>query len=259
MFAHEVQAEKNISICTDNNFWAPYSFEEYGQSAGIHIEIAKRALNNLSYKVKITPLPWKRCQYMAKVGDIDALLSFSHNKKRAEFFYFPKDAASAKISKGRITTAEYVIVTPIDSTYVWSGDDLTLPEPIRIPIGYGTVDRLRAKNKHVATALRFKHLFAQLARDKSGVVISLRLTAEKFVKSKEYSGKLKILSKPYKSRSYFMGVSKKSRISPKEAQIIWDEIAKIREDVKIFNKFKKKVHLQVKNCFKNKDNCGLNL
>ncbi|MBF0383243.1 MAG: transporter substrate-binding domain-containing protein [Magnetococcales bacterium] len=258
-FTSELLAEKKISVCSNNNFWAPYSFEEYGQSAGIHIEIVKHALKNLSYKFNMTPLPWKRCQYMTRVGDIDALVSFPYKKKRADFFYYPNDAESVKISKGRITTAESVIVTPIDSTYEWNGDDTTLPEPIRLPIGYASVDRLRAKNKHVATSLRFKHLFAQLARDKSGIVISQRLTAEKFVKSKEYSGKLKILAKPYKSRSYFMGISKKSKITHNEAQLIWDEIAKVRQDEEIIGKIKNKVLKQIKNCFKNKDNCGLNL
>jgi polar amino acid transport system substrate-binding protein len=229
-FTSEVYAEKNISICTDNNFWAPYSFEEYGISAGIHVEMVKLALKNLSYDVTMTPLPWKRCQHMVKLGDLDALVSFSYKKKRAAHFYYPQDAATTKKSAGRITTAEYVIIAHTDSSFEWNGDDSTLPEPIRLPMGYGTVERLRKKNKHVVTSLRFKNLFAQLNRDKDGIVISMRLTADKFINSKEYLGKLKILPKPYKSRSYFIGISKKGRISLDESKKIWAEIAKIRED-----------------------------
>jgi polar amino acid transport system substrate-binding protein len=252
-----IYAEKHISICIDQNFWGPWSFAELEEPAGIHIEIARRALENLDYTVEMEAIPWKRCQVLNEHGNYDALVSLSYKDSRAEYLYYPADAATAKKSRWRVTQAEYVIVTHVESHYEWNGDDLTLPEPVRLPVGYGTVERLRAKNIEVQTSAGYKNLFAMLARDKTGVVIAPGLPAEAFVQSEEYAGVLKILPEPYTSRSYFMGISKKGRISEQEAQHIWDEIARIREDRTIMDAIVKKVDAQIEQCLSERARCGL--
>ena len=61
-------------------------------------------------------------------------------------------------------------------------------------------------------------------------VVVIPEMAEKLNQNPAYKGKLKISQKPWKSKSYFLPFSKKSKISDQDIRRLWDEIEKVRED-----------------------------
>ena len=75
-----------LEIQTDND-WFPYTYENSGKSAGIHVDIVEEALKMLGYKYKFTPIPWKRCLKNLEYGNVEAILSASYNDERAKFAY----------------------------------------------------------------------------------------------------------------------------------------------------------------------------
>ncbi len=224
---------ENLQICTDINYWYPYTFESAGTAKGIHIDIVTLALNNLEHKFTFTPLPWKRCLKETINGKYNAVVSGSYKPERAVKLLYPPDAPYTKKSKWRITQVEYVVVSHIDNAFIFNGDLSTIPEPARAPLGYSIVDDLRKKRIEVITASNTYDNFKQLVNSKRGVVISPPQNAIELSKIPEFKDKLKIHSTPIKSKSYFLLFSKTNPGLDEQMQkILWNEIKNIRNNAK---------------------------
>jgi len=221
---------ETIQICTDRSNWYPFTFRDKGNPAGIHIDIATKALVKLGYQPVFTPMAWKECIDKTGIGTYDALVSGSYKAKRAQSLVYPPDAATAVKSKWRIMQVEYVLVTSVTNSYKYNGDVKTLPIPVRAPLGYSIVDDLRAKGLKVITNDTKRNL-KSIDRLQQGCVITPPENANRLIKELELEDRLKIHAKPVRSKSYFMLFSKKAKnFSQAEIEKIWDEIAKFRDD-----------------------------
>ncbi len=227
---HGIHAE-TLEISTDSSKWYPYTYEENGKSKGMHIDIVTQALKNLGHKAAYSPLPWKRCLRMAQTGKYNAVISASYKPERSEYMYYPPDAAFSSKSKWRITQVEYVVVTHIDSHYVFEGDIKTLPKPVRAPLGYSVVDDLEAKGIKVTTAPNITDNMVDLVRLRRGVVITPPTNVKLMQQDPRFSNQLRIHEVPFVSKSYFMPFSKKNpKVNQEEMVRIWKEIARLRDD-----------------------------
>ena len=222
---------QTIKIATDRNMWYPYSYEQDGIAKGLHIDIVTRALENLGYAYKSTPLPWKRCLESVKTGKFDAIVSSSFRPERAQYLYYPPDASWFNHpSKYRITQVEYVIVTHVQTPYTFTGNIKTLPEPVRAPRGYSVLDDLRKAGVAVEETPGDMNSLKMLARDKKGCTVTLSEIAKKVMKRENLGGELIISKTPFISKSYFMVFSRKGNVAVETRQKIWEEIAAIREN-----------------------------
>ncbi len=220
-----------INICTDANYWYPYSYEKNRRSEGLHIDIVAAALKNLDYQFKFTPLPWKRCLAKTKTGKYNALISASYKPERAEYLHYPADASTAAKSEWRITQVEYVVVSNIDDPYEYNGNLSSLPHPVRAPLGYSIVDDLKKKEIEVATTYTSIDNCELLIKSKQGVVITPLQNARRFNKNPLFQNKLKIHDIPVASKSYYFVFSKKNPGLPKSTfEKIWREIKRLREN-----------------------------
>ena len=226
-----------INICTDKNFWYPFTYVQNKQSAGLHIAIVRSALKSTQHSYSFTPLPWERCLKAAKKGRYDAVVSASYKDKRAEYLHYPKDAKTAKKSDNRISQVEYVVVSMATHDYNFDGEIKGLPSPVRATKGYSIVDDLIGSGLKVDTAKGDANNLRKLLRDKKGVVITLPETARYFSQQAKFKNKLKIHPIPIKSKSYYMPFSKHSSLSEQERVAIWQAIAHIRDDEALVQKF----------------------
>ncbi|MGI0115531.1 substrate-binding periplasmic protein [Zooshikella sp. RANM57] len=234
-------ADKQINICTDNNFWYPFTLVKEDIPAGIHIDIISKALNNLGYQPNFKALPWKRCLDQAKQGEFDAVATASYNEDRASFMYYPDDAASASKSSHRVMQVEYVVVTVTSNDYEFDGNLQSLPTPIRAPRGYSISEDLKKEGLNVDDkASGDENNIKKLLRNNKGSVVTIPEVVNVLSKQSTYTGKLKISSKPIKSKSYFMPFSKASNIAREQQQAIWNEIAKVRDDTDFMSKIASK-------------------
>lgn len=225
------ESDKEILICTDQNYWYPYSYQENNISKGIHVDIVDKALNNLGYKVIFKPLPWKRCIQSAELGKYGGIVSASYKPERAVVLNYPEDASNNIESKWRITQVEYTFIGHKLDSYEFKGDLDSLPRPVRGPLGYAVVDDLRNTGLAVLTASDTKDLVRHLIRTKKGVIVTPRRNAEALVQDPEFSHELKIHKTPMTSKSYYLVFSKKTKSLDRNHMLaIWNEIARLRDD-----------------------------
>jgi polar amino acid transport system substrate-binding protein len=236
-----LHAGQKITICSDNNFWYPFTFSKDNQAAGLHIDIIAAALKNLGFEATFTPVPWKRCLDDAKAGSVDAIATASYKDERAVFLNYPEGAATDATSPWRVTQVEYVAITPTTDSagapnaYVFAGDLKTLPNPVRAPIGYSIIDDLKKAGLMVDEAQTAEANFKKLMRDKTGALVDLIDVAKHFQALPEFSGKFTVQPKPITSKSYYFVFTKAGHISAEDSKKIWSEIARIRDDAKLFS------------------------
>ncbi|MCW8931811.1 MAG: transporter substrate-binding domain-containing protein [Gammaproteobacteria bacterium] len=237
-FVVSTVSAKEISICSDDNFWYPFSYSENGTAKGWHIDIITTALKNLGYQYKIVPLSWKRClEDGGKNGQFDAVANASYKPSRAEYLSYPPENPRQEKSDWRIMQVEYVVVSDISETYRYQGDPLTLPLPVRGTMGYSIVDDLKESGVKVDIGHNSEQNIKSLVRDKKGVVITVPQLAKFIAKKHHLENKIIIHSDPIKSKSYFFAFSQKSKVSEKEKLEIWQEIVRIRENEFLMNQF----------------------
>jgi len=226
-----------IKICTDQNFWYPFTFISNGKSDGLHVSVAKHAIIDNGHMATFIPMEWEKCLNAAKNGVVDAIISASYKDKRAEFLYYPSDAKTAKKSAFRITQVEYVVVSMVDEPYEYNGDVKALPFPIRAPKNYSIVDDLKKEGVKVKTGKSDIDNLKNLLKSRKGIVITLPEIAKRLSKGKTFKNKLRVHKKPIKSKSYYMAISKKSSLSDTDRTELWSKIATIREDETLMSMF----------------------
>lgn len=239
-------AKENIKICTDSNFWYPFTFVQEKHATGLHIDIINQALTNLGYSPQFTPLPWKQCLQEAKAGKFDAIATVSYRDDRALFLNFPEGAANDSKSPFRVTQVEYVIITPKtnnkgeNNSYVFNGQISTIPEPARIPEGYSIIDSLERAGLKVEEGKDSHANFRALLKDKTGSMIDLADIAKYYNNEPEFAGQFVVQPHPIVSKSYYLAFAKVGKIKLKDAQMIWTEIENVRKNSKQMAEFLKK-------------------
>ena len=70
----------------------------------------------------------------------------------------------------------------------------------------------------------------KLLRRGTGSVVTIPEMVNVLNETYGYKGKLKISAQPLKSKSYYLPISKASKLSADEREKIWAEIARVRDD-----------------------------
>ncbi|WP_017902951.1 substrate-binding periplasmic protein [Pseudomonas asplenii] len=74
--------------------WAPYVFEENGQTKGLDYETTAIVFQRLGIEVEWQFLPWKRCLAMLEQGKADGVLDIFHSSQRDDKLLYPAEALS---------------------------------------------------------------------------------------------------------------------------------------------------------------------
>jgi polar amino acid transport system substrate-binding protein len=130
-------AQTKLTICTDLNFWYPFTYIKHQEAVGLHIGIISTALRHLGMEPNFIAAPWQECLNHAKEGLVDAIATTSYQKDRALYLNYPEGAAMDLKSPWRVTQVGYVVVTSAlnkkgkKNTYQFTGDFKSIPEPVR--------------------------------------------------------------------------------------------------------------------------------
>ncbi len=240
-------AQPKITICTDTNFWYPFTYVKNQEAMGLHIDIISTALRNLGFEPNFTPYPWKECLEHAKDGLVDAVATASYQDERALYLNYPEGAAVDNKSPWRVTQVGYVVVTPAlnkkgeKNTYQFEGNFKSIPEPVRVPLHYSVIRDLEKEGLTVKEGKSSIENFKKLIQERTGSVVDVEEAAKLFETQPAFAEKLVIQKKPLNNKSYFLVFSKKKRsLKPEEEQKIWKEIAKVRNNPTLMAEFLKK-------------------
>lgn len=224
-------ASEPLKICTDINFWYPFTYVKDGKPVGLQLDIISSAADKAGVSIEYIALPWKRCLKEAESGSYDGIAVASYKGVRAEFMHYPADAASSKRSVQRVMQVEYVVVTPTSNRYEYNGDVATLPTPVRVPRGYSIADDLKKKGVDVDSgAPGDENNIKKMLRAGKGSLVTLPKIVEVLGARPGFKGKMKVSAKPLKSKSYYLTFSKKGKATAETRQKLWNEIAVVRED-----------------------------
>lgn len=229
------QAE-SIAIAVDDD-WFPYSYEKDGIAVGVQVDIVRAALENTTYSPIFYPCPWSRCIVQTKIGEREALLTASYLEERAEYAYFPSDAAVTTKSKWRVNQVGYVLVTREGEPYEFDGDFHKVPQPIGVEVEGSVTVFLEKKELELHKNNSNVALSRMLMAKRVNSIVLTPLAIDDINTNGEFAGKFKIHQMPIRSRSYFLVFSKNGRLSTTDREKIWREIVKIRDDTDLIRKF----------------------
>ena len=239
-------ANNKIVICTDTNFWYPFTFLKNKEPVGLHIDIMRTALRDLGYEAQFKATSWKQCLSDAEHGRVDGVATASYRDDRAAYLNYPEGAAVDKKSPWRVSQVGYVLVTSAfdkqgkKNTYHFDGNFKKVPEPVRAPIHYSVVKDLEKEGLKVREGKNSLYNFKQLAQERTGSVVDIEDVALHFGTQPQFAGKLTIQKKRLNHKSYFLAFSKSGSVKRDESEIIWATIAKIRDNPKHMAEFLKK-------------------
>jgi polar amino acid transport system substrate-binding protein len=220
---------KNLVFAVDNRNWYPFTYIQDDKATGMHVDIAVKAMESLGHKVKIVFYPRKRCFVAAKYGKVDGVVSVVYHASLNNILEFPEDANSAAESQWRLMQVDHVIAS-YSPLYEYSGDIYSLPQPVRLPAGDSLAYDLSRAGLMMDEAKTDEQNMKKMLRDKSGVVITTSVLAEKMNNQAEFAGRFKIQSTPLASKSCHLAFSPHTDLTKEEKNEIWDEIKKLRED-----------------------------
>lgn len=238
-------ANNKILICTDTNFWYPFTYLKDNEPTGLHIDIIRTALRDLGYEAQFKATSWKQCLSDAEHGLVDAVATASYRDDRAAYLNYPEGAAVDKKSPWRVSQVGYVLVTSAfdkqgkKNTYHFDGNFKKVPEPVRAPIHYSVVKDLEKEGLEVREGKNSLYNFKQLAQERTGSVVDIEDVALYFGTQPQFADKLTIQKKRLNYKSYFLAFSKSGSIKRDASEIIWTKIAKIRDNPKQIAEFLK--------------------
>ena len=239
-------AQTKLIICTDTNFWYPFTYVKYQEAVGLHIDIISAALRNLGFEPNFIAYPWKECLNQAKEGRVDAVATASYQDERALYLNYPQGAAVDIKSPWRVTQVGYVVVTSAlnkkgeKNTYQFDGDFKSIPQPVRVPARYSVIRDLQKEGIKIKEGKSSMDNFKKLIQERTGSVVDVEETAKLFATQPVFAEKLVIQKRPLNNKSYYLAFSKKSALKTDEEEMIWREIAKVRSQPALIAEFLKK-------------------
>jgi len=229
---------ESIVISVENRDFYPFFFlENKNMPRGILLDMVKDGLAPLGIEAKFEPLPLKRGLKMVERGSVDAIIAPRVNNDN---FLLPDDAFKKDLSAQRILQIDSVVVT-YRSDYEFLGDIKTLPTPIRITLGDPIESLFKQQGLSIDDAASGSHNIKKLMRDKKGCIITTSLKAITWLDDPKFKDNIDVSTEPVVSRSYFLIFSKKTGLAQDKVKLVWNEIAKNREDyiypIKLFTAY----------------------
>lgn len=221
----------NLKICSDVNFWYPFTMVEDGKAVGIHIDMIRQAADTLGHEVSFLPMPWRRCLREAEMGSVDGIAVASFNAERATYLRYPGPGDDGPDRDLRVANVAYVVVTPARNQFEFEGDVHAIPQPVMAPRGWSIVSELRKSGVRVDDhASGDENNLRKLLRDGEGAIVTIPEVIRELGKQPAYQGKFKVSEKPVSSRDYYLPFSRKGTVDTELAEAFWLEIRSIRED-----------------------------
>ncbi len=238
--AHAVDGgRKTVMLCADKAYWYPFTYQQQYRAHGLFVDMIKEVGLRTDTRFVIRPAQWSRCLRLAKTGKVDGILGASYKKERAEWMNYPEGAATGEPSSYSMSLVDYVIATPVDSSYVFDGNVASLPSPVRVPKSYSIAGDLKKKGADVKASFSSdRSALLGMARQNNGSAALLGSIAVTLVKNdRNLKGKYKIHAQKLKAKDYFLTFSTGSDLTPEEQNNYWEALHIIRNDEGLMSHF----------------------
>ncbi|SMF83777.1 substrate-binding periplasmic protein [Pseudobacteriovorax antillogorgiicola] len=218
--------ELKISYTIEN--YAPFYYQEGGETKGIYPQVLKAATANLGWTIKEVRCPWIRCLKSLEMGDVHALAFIGKSKEREAFAYFDE---AAIVHHDRIN-----LLTLKKNTFEFKGfqrkkgatEFIDFPSRFvyivkQLGFNYGQLDEIKSlKPVYVA---KTKQLIAMIVADhiKLGVIYE-----SDYLETVKDKSSFALIQPPVHEAPYYFGFSKKSFPKARLKQFV-EQMRKIKE------------------------------
>lgn len=205
-------------------YWTGDTTEIPTDSPGVLVECVLKIDELLpDITVQLSRYPWKRCQSMLQIGEIDGIIG-SFTKERLEIGDYPiRDGAPDESRHLHIQS--YSLYVRRSSNFSWDGKVFTNSggKTVAVPRGYSIIDFIRKAGVSVNEVNDTPQGFQMLLFGRVDGLISLSLTAEKVFATLGGAQEGIIVSgKPIDTKYYYIIVSKQFHAAhPELTERIW--------------------------------------
>jgi len=196
---------REVTICFGD--FRPFEFKDGGTMKGMNVEILETMAASRGITIHWSVYPWARCLYLAKIGNVDGLMSLYRSAEREEFLYFPDE---------HINLDESVFFTFPGSDVAFDGTlkSLTGMEVLVATANSYGHDFDNAENIIKVEAPNSVNVVRMIACRRYKIGIGSRKAIETEIAAQGYEKNLVILEPPYYIKTYF-AFSKKKGLSHK--------------------------------------------
>jgi polar amino acid transport system substrate-binding protein len=242
-------ATKKIKICFQDVDWPPYTFGPNSRfnGQGALPELLTYIEKDVDVKFEFFAIPWKRCQKIVALNEMDGALETSFREERLEMGRFPwKDGGPDVTRKTHAST--YVLYKTKDSMFELTDSDDNDLAPVAVERGYaGGSDLKKMEVKVIEVATPEAGLNMVISGRALGFM-TLEDVADYIIEKNNYfSERITKSSKPFKIKNYYLLFSHGFyNNNPKTSEQIWDMIRKYVEAGKMKEIYKKWIELAYK-------------
>ena len=234
-------ARESVVLCSDKSYWFPFTLMKDYRASGVFIDMMKEVAVRTNKRVIIRPASWARCLRLAKTGKVDGILGASYKDERNEWLEYPPTANKGRSGEHSMSLVDYVIVTPKDKPYSYTGKASTLPAPVRVPRSYSIADDLKKRQAAVkATYSTDRSALVDLVRMNNGSAAVLGSIANEFKDMPFFADKYDIQKEKLKSKNYYLTFSRKSDLPQETRETLWNVLRIVREDEDLMSLFYEK-------------------
>lgn len=198
---------------------------------GIAVEQIQQMAEQLGLTIKLIRVPWKRGLKLLQQGEVDGLFSASYKKERILYGLYPTAANGRVDNQKRSYANAYTLFTHKNHPIRWDGKHFN-SQTYRLyaPLGFSIVDDLRQKGMQVEETRSILVKLKQINQGRGDGIVLLSHSGFGFLN--RYADELKNLKAVQPDivrKDYYLMLSHQYVAErPKQAEQIWQQMAKIR-------------------------------
>lgn len=189
----EAYPEK-MTFCFGN--FAPFEYKDGNSIKGMNVEILEAVAEEFGISIQWEVYPWARCQHLARIGEVDGLMSLYRTAEREKYYFFPDE---------NINMDECVFFTFPGSHVSYDGTLESL-SGMKVLIAHAnSYGKLfdEAENFEKVVAPNTVNVVRMIAGKRFSIGIGSRKAVENEIRMGGYDGKISILEPPYDIETYF--------------------------------------------------------
>ena len=73
-------------------YWPPYTEIHNAKVPGVFVEVVREIFSQMNQEITMEEFPWKRSQFYAEHGKVDAIFAAAYTEERARYAIYPQEA-----------------------------------------------------------------------------------------------------------------------------------------------------------------------
>lgn len=218
-----------LRICYENEDSMPFWTDAEQANPGLLVELVQSAAQQADLHLELQRQPWKRCIMQLQSGQSDGIFAAIWQADRDTWGQFPgrdPEHQRAVDRDYRLWQADYPIITRIDSSLQWNGQQFSgLQHGLSAPLGYIASQRLQALGVHAKVNQSAEKALQLVALGRLDGYVIERQIGNTHIRKLGLQSDLTMLPVPLLKADWYLPLSHQfTRQHPQQAQRFWQAL-----------------------------------